>query len=265
MANINDDVHSTASQDISISDYYQFIFFEERTYLHRFRTINLCRVVFDKFSDIFPEWESDQDGGILGRTYVQGLMIDTLCQLIEDIGIFYTLFYEERLGSCEHKNEEERNTESPEDQWYEFHNSLSDWVNTFYQNTRKLDMAFLRDIFQYLRDSPNSDIRFRKFCKKFIQNLEDIATFRKEFHSLYTAKKHGYRCLLRVMEYVAVPPGSDEATYGGYVWRNAKGKDRSSLLDIYDCTKLVDIAEKSKFVMDSLIKNYRLAQKKLRG
>lgn len=164
----------------------------------RYITMKILAVIFDDFESIFPN--RSRNAQLLGRSYIERLIIQNACQYVEDVGSYSVacketgLLYAERVVSI----------------------TLGE-IEKFYGQVHKLTDEEIQKIFNIRPGNRGGlSMNYAKIKEKYIK----LKKFRTKYQSLYNAMKHGNRVLCHEMSNKDVPMDSLHRTWIFFTWIN---------------------------------------------
>lgn len=168
----------------------------DRAHAHRYGTIKLLERLFNEFEALFPYLSRDRQ--FVERLYLERLIIELVCQYVEDVGSYSVacletgLLYAERVVSV---------------------TSREIW--SFYKKVDKLTDDDLRNIFGFHLDGDRTDLLpFLQVKDKY----KRIREFHETYQSLYNAIKHGSRVISYEIPKTDVAMNSMHGTYVTLQW-----------------------------------------------
>lgn len=173
----------------------------DRVHEARYGTIKLLETLFNRFSTISPQLP--RDTRFMGRLYLQRLIIELVCQYVEEVGRYSKacletgLLYAQRMVSV-----------TTGEVW-SFYNEKVDFLTDD-------DIKAVFNPPSNSRDAPKLD--FTEMKNKF----RPLKEFRNKYQGLYNAMKHGSGVLHKEFSTKDKPMISMDGTYVSYQWFERK-------------------------------------------
>ncbi len=172
----------------------------DRAHEARYGTVKLLEGLFSNFALVLPRLPRDTQ--FMGRLYLQRLVIELVCQYVEDVGSYSVacletgLLYAQRVISVTSRE-----------------------IRRFYSKVDKLTDEDIRKIFNIPLNGEGQPTFDFSVIKSKYRNLRE---FRNKYQGLYNAIKHGSRILHKEISTKDKPMNSMVGTYVAYQWFEVK-------------------------------------------